>query len=413
MSSFRYIASVDGSRREGVIQSDSMHDAAAALRGQGMMVLSLQEAPEAAAEASASGHGFRPDFFGSLFIRKADVETMLGQLGSLISGGVPIVAALNALAGQMPKHLGKVLRAIAARVRGGCPLSKSAREEAAFLGETTLGLIEAGEANGTVSEMIQESTQLMARVREIKSQMVQAFSYPAIVTLGAIGVAAYMVRVVFPTVLKFIEGQRSDVRLPAVSRALIAVSEFMTEYGLYVLLAPWALLIAIQLVRRTEQGGKIIDRALLALPLVGKALRAASNAMWTRILGTLVRSGIDIVTAIDLAERTLKNTHYRSQFRKVRRIVRHGRSLSEAIRSTDLERLCPLAPVLISVGEQAGGVDDGLLQIAVHSEGILDQRTKLLAKLVEPAVFLVVGGMVGFVYFGFFLAVLAATRSAG
>jgi type IV pilus assembly protein PilC len=412
MATFQYTASVDGNRREGVVEANSKQDAAAALRGQGMIVLSLEEKPESRSATSAAGNGFLPSFVAAMLIRKADVETALGQLSALLAGGVPIVTALNALASQAPRRLGRVLAAIAARVRGGASLSKSVREEARFVGETTLGLIAAGEANGTVAEMLGEATHLMARVREVKSQIVQAFSYPAIVTLGAIGVAAYMVRVVFPKVLKFIEGQRKGVELPAVSRALIAVSEFMTQYGLYVLLAPVALVVVLHLVRRTEQGGRAIDRAILFIPLLGKALRAASNAMWARILGTLVRSGIDIVTAIDLAERTVKNAHYRAQFRQVREIVRRGRSLSEALRSTDLERLCPLAPALVSVGEQAGGVDTGLLQVAADSEASLERRTKLLAKLVEPAVFVVVGGMVGFVYFGFFLAVLAATRSA-
>jgi type IV pilus assembly protein PilC len=174
-----------------------------------------------------------------------------------------------------------------------------------------------------------------------------------------------------------------------------------------------AMAAAFVLVRQSPQGGLAIDRAMLSVPLLGKALRSASNAMWTRILGTLIQSGIDVVSAIDLAERVLKNAHYRQQFRQMRQIVRRGRSLSEAVQSTDLKRLCPMAPALVSVGEQAGGVDQSLLQVAADCEAALDRRTKLLAKLVEPAVFVVVGGMVGFVYFGFFMAVLAATRSAG
>jgi len=413
MASFNYTASVAGDRREGVVQANSVKDAAAVLRGQGMVVLSLEEKHESRSARSVAGHGFLPASFAAMLIRKTDVETALGQLSALLAGGVPILTALNALAGQAPRALGRVLTAVAARVRGGTALSKSAREEAPFLGETTLGLIAAGEANGTVAEMLGEAGRLMARIREVKSQIVQAFSYPAIVTLGAIGVAAYMVRVVFPKVLKFIQSGRPNVELPPISRALIAVSEFMTAYGFYILLAPFALVLIFHLLRKTEQGGQAIDLALLHIPLLGKALRAASNAMWSRILGTLVQSGIDIVTTIDLAERTVNNAHYRAQFREVRKIVRRGRSLSEALRATDLARLCPMAPALVSVGEQAGGVDTALLQVAADSEAALDRRTKFLAKLVEPAVFVVVGGMVGFVYFGFFLAVLAATRSAG
>ncbi len=413
MPSFRYIASASGDRREGVLQAESTSEAAAALRRQGLVILALNETDRNAPSNVQSGDGFLPRSVARFLIPRVHVEIALNQLSTLLAGGVPIMTALKTVEGLVPGPLRRVLAAIARHVQGGEPLSKGMKAEAPFLGETTLGLVAAGEANGTVAEMLGQASRLMQRVREVRSRIVQAFSYPAIVTLGAIAVAAYMVQVVFPKVLKFIEGQRSSVELPAISRALIVVSRFMTDYGLYLLLAPIAVGVAFHLVRRTERGALAIDRGLLSVPLLGGALRAAGNAMWTRILGTLVRSGIDIVSAIDFVERAVKNRHYRRQFRQVRAMLRRGRSLSDAIRSTDLERLCPLAPALVSVGEQMGGVDEGLLRVATDSEARLERRTDLLARLVEPAVFVVVGGMVGFVYFGFFLAMLAATRSAG
>jgi type IV pilus assembly protein PilC len=413
MPSFRYIASANGDRREGILQAASTSEAAAALRRQGLMILALNETHKNARSDVQSGDGFLPRSVARFLILRIHIEIALNQLSTLLAGGVPIMTALKTVEGLVPGPLRRVVAAIARHVQGGEPLSKGMKAEAPFLGETTLGLVAAGEANGTVAEMLGQASSLMQRVREVRSRIVQAFSYPAIVTLGAIAVAVYMVQVVFPKVLKFIEGQRSNVELPAISSALIVISRFMTDYGLYLLLAPLALGIAFHLLRRTERGGLAIDRALLSVPLLGGALRAAGNAMWTRVLGTLVRSGIDIVSAIDFVERTVKNRHYRKQFRQVRHMLRRGRSLSDAVRSTDLERLCPLAPAFVSVGERTGGLDDGLLQVATDSEARLERRTDLLAKLVEPAVFIVVGGMVGFVYFGFFLAMLAATRSAG
>jgi type II secretory pathway component PulF len=411
MPTFSYTVSQAGSRTTGLIEAESEAQAASELRQQGMMILSLTQT-QAEAQRRSRGSG-APSPIASILISRSDLEATLSRLSALLAGGVPIVAALQALESQAPRALARVIAGIARRVRGGASLSKSFQAEAGFLGDTIIGLIGVGEANGIVAEMLQEASELMRRSREVKSRVFQAFTYPAIVTLGAIGVAAYIVYWVFPKVLKFINTQSSDVRLPAISRALIGISTFMTDYGLYVLLAPFGMVLAFHLVRKTEQGGYIIDRALLAVPLLGAALRANSNAMWTRTLGTLMRSGVDIANAIDLVEVTMKNRHYRRQFSTLREHVRRGRSLTDAIAATDLGRLCPLAPVLVSVGEHTGGVDDGLLQVAEDSEALLERRTNLLSKLVEPAVFVVVGGMVGFVYFGFFLAMLAATRSVG
>jgi type IV pilus assembly protein PilC len=411
MPRFRYIARGGAERREGVVEAASMPDAATSLRREGLMILSLHETDEAAGtDARALRAGGRRLLL-PLLIRNIQVEVVLGQLSSLLAGGVPILAALKAVQGQASAVLGRVLGAVAGRVRGGSSLSRSMEAEAPFMDRTTLGLLTVGEANGTVAEMLGHAARLMRRVREVRSQILQAFSYPALVTVGAIGVATYMVWVVFPKVLKFIKGQRSNVDLPAVSRALINVSYFMTDYGLYVLLAPVGLAVAFGLLRRTDRAGAGIDRATLRAPLLGKALRAANNAMWTRTLGTLIRSGIDIVSSLDLVERTLGNRHYRRQLRTVRETVRRGRSLSDGLAATDLKRLCPLAEALVAVGERAGGVDDALLQAAEDSDARLDRRLKLLARMIEPAIFVIVGGMVGFVYFGFFMAMLAATKS--
>ncbi len=269
MAYYRYKALSEGTRRQGLLQAASVSEAAQELRDQGMLILSLDETTPGDSRGLSTSGRSALDRVKSMLIRKGDVETVLGQLSALLAAGVPVLTALNALADQAPRQLGTVLRAIAERVRGGSALSKSARAEAPFLGETTLGLVAAGEANGTVAEMLREAADLMGRVREVKSQIVQAFAYPALVSLGAIGVATYMVRVVFPKVLKFIQGQRGGVDLPAVSQALIGVSQFMVQYGAYALLAPAGLLVVYGLVRRPDRGSRALGPAFPGFSLSG------------------------------------------------------------------------------------------------------------------------------------------------
>ncbi|MDZ7619477.1 MAG: type II secretion system F family protein, partial [Patescibacteria group bacterium] len=103
---------------------------------------------------------------------------------------------------------------------------------------------------------------------------------------------------------------------------------------------------------------------------------------------------------------------YGSQFRKMREVVRQGGSLGKGLRESTLRRLCPIGLTMVSVSEESGGLDTSLLKVADYSEEQLSRRVGILGKLVEPAIFVVVGGMVGFVYFAFFMAMLAVTRAA-
>ncbi|MFW5915041.1 MAG: type II secretion system F family protein [Planctomycetota bacterium] len=412
MPAFEYTVSEDGQRREGVVEADNISEAADMLRQRGCVILSMEPTEQKTAGASGSGDSVWAMLTGIILIRGIHIEAMLRRLGALLHGGIPVVKAIEALREEAPARLAERMGGIAQRVRNGMPLSKSMKEETPFVGETTLGLMAVGEANGTLDEMLQEASRLMERSREIRSEILQAFSYPAVVTVGAIGVAIYMVHVVFPKVLKFIQSRNTNTQLPPISRALIAISEFMTTYGIYIFLAPIVLVVAFVLIRRTEKGGIAIDRAILQIPLIGKAARAANNAMWTRTLGTLLGSGVGISASFELLMRTVKNRHYKQQFRQVHRVVRRGQSVSSAVRQTDLDQLCPLVLPMISVGERTGQLDEALLQVARDSQDQLERRTNLLAKMVEPAIFVVVGGTVGFVYFAFFMAMMAATRSA-
>jgi type IV pilus assembly protein PilC len=119
-----------------------------------------------------------------------------------------------------------------------------------------------------------------------------------------------------------------------------------------------------------------------------------------------------VLVALQLVEETIGNLHYAGQFRQMREVVRQGGSLGKGLRDSTLRRLCPIGLTMVSVSEESGGLDTSLLKVADYSEEQLSRRVGILGKLVEPAIFVVVGGMVGFVYFAFFMAMLTVTRSA-
>ncbi len=276
----------------------------------------------------------------------------------------------------------------------------------------TLGLLSVGEANGTLDAMTVYAADLMERSRKTREQILQAFTYPAVVMLAAMGVGYYMVKKVFPVVIQFIEKSRRAMELPLPTRMVMWLNDFLTGYGLYVLLAPLALAILIGVLRRSSRTGEMVDALALRIPLLGGAFRFHGNTMWCLLLGSMLSSGLDVLAAVDLVEGAMSNRRYAAQFRRIKTLLRAGASLSKAVGDTALKGLCPMAHAMVAVSEEGGRLDDSLLQVAKFSEDQLNRRVALLGKLVEPAVLAVVGGFVGIVYFGFYLAVLTATRAA-
>ena len=417
MASYRYKVLQGGAQRVGAIQANSLQEASAVLRKEGGVILQLRVAsadgrkPTSTKGASSSAFAL-PPVLARLLIQKTQVEITLRQLGSLLTAGIPILTALRAVGEQAPPQLSRVYEEITEKVRRGYPLKRCLQEEAPFLGKVTIGLVHVGEANGTLDEMFTYSAQLMERARKVRNQIIQAFTYPAIVVLAAFGVGYFMVAHVFPKIMVFIEKQGKEVQLPMPARVLIQVNDFLAAYGVYVLVAPFALVVAFILARRVPALGAKIDYALLCIPLLGRAFREHANTMWCRTLGALLGSGVDVLVALQLVQEIVGNIHYSNQFEQVKEVVRQGGALAKGIRATTLGKLSPIALTMVAVTEEGGGLDTSLLQVAEYSEEELTRRVAMLGKLVEPAVFIVVGGMVGFIYFAFFLSMLAVTRSA-
>ena len=413
MANFNYTALENGSRVSGSIEAASQNAARTKLSSAGKVVLKIAESKQKNAGAKTNeGLSFGEKLLSFFMIRKSSVEISLRQLSSVLAAGVPIMTALGAVGKQAPGMLKKVYSRISQKVRQGYSLKKSFTEDAPFLGQVILGLITVGEANGTLDEMLKYSASLMERSRKVKAQIIQAFTYPVFVILGAMGVGYYMVAEVFPQIMKFILQQGNDVQLPLPTRILIQANDFLTAYGVYILVAPFALIALFFWARSSKQLGTIVDCAVLKMPVLGKAFKDYSNAMWCRTLGALLGSGVDIISAIELVQQTMGNKYYAAQFVELKQKIRQGGSLTSGIETTALHKLYPMSLTMVSVSETSGNLDESLGQVATYAEEQLTRRVAFLSKMVEPAIFIVVGGMVGFIYFAFFMAMLTATKNA-
>ncbi|QSH41214.1 type II secretion system F family protein [Lentisphaerota bacterium ZTH] len=414
MAVFKYEIRIKHEKEQGILTAFDRNEARQKLQDRGAAILKLTTVSSSVSESpefNLRSRGEMEKRAAGFLTGSAAVEQAMKQIASMLSGGVPIISTLQTVAAQSPYYLRRALFTISNKVQEGHSFGEALCEEMAFLGNVVTGLIAAGEANGDIDKMCQYSANLLASRRELKGNLIQAMIYPAVVILLTVAIVCFLMWKIIPKIMKFLKGRSAG--LPYLTQKLVDITNFLEEYGLYIAAAPIVITIAIWLLRRNEQTGRVVDQYALHIPLLGKAFRAAANTLWCRTLGLLLKSGINIISALEFTEQSVANKFYRQELVRIRDLVTRGHPLSTGLRVSDICRYIPAADSMISVGEQTGKVDEGLLQVASFSEDDLQRRIGLLAKLIEPALFVIVGSIVGFVYIAFFMGLMAASTGRG
>jgi type IV pilus assembly protein PilC len=413
MPIFRYEGMKRRKRVEGFLSAETRRTASSALRKNHVRVLKLIEFRDHEADPFDKLLD-RPAWerlAQKVLIRGGEAERVLTQIASLLQAGVPIMKTLKLAARLSPYFVRRSLYCTANRLAGGGALHKIMRREMPYLGDVTLNLIAVGEANGTLEEMFGYAAGLLGQSRKVKADLLQALSYPCVVILAASGAMWFMMEKVIPKILKFLTAR--NVPLPRITQTLISTVDFLQAYGLWIALAPVVFAITFAASRRSEAVARMEDRLLLRIPFFGKIMGAAANAMWSRTLGVLMHSGINVIQALRLTADTLSNRWLRQQFRWIEDLTRQGHPLSTGARVTAVSNICPLAESMLRIGESTGLMDQNLAQVARFYQDELERRLAILGKMVEPVLFVVVGGMVAFVYIGFFMGLMALSRRGG
>jgi type II secretory pathway component PulF len=401
---FKYTGVVGGKKLSALIESESADKARIFLREEGVMVSSLDETKDKTKRIKPRNKFERT--FSGVFIRQGELEQTIRQLVILLKGDVAVVEALDIVKTLCKGMLAQALNEVSEAVKSGSSLGDAMKAQMPFIGNLHLGLIGVGEANGTLPEMFNYCLKLMEQTRAIKNKMIQAMIYPAIVLVMGLGVGYYVSAVAIPKIASVLGG--ATERLPPITRALLFSSDWIITKGYWLIITPVICVMGIIFLRKFKKSALIIDFAMLKIPLFGKVFSYSANALWNRTLSILMRSGVNVIESLELTQNTMFNCYYRKQFTTVTRMVLGGKALSEGINQSALKKLSPMSAALISVGESAGNIDEGLMYVGEYYEDTLERRLDLLSKLVEPALIVLVGGMVAFVYIAFFMGLAAA-----
>jgi type IV pilus assembly protein PilC len=370
-----------GKIQQGVIAAENKEAVVAMLRKQQVLVTAVTEKGKEIA---------LPKFGGG--VKQKEIAIFTRQFSVMIDAGLPLVQCLEILGSQQKNRMfQKVLFEVRQDVESGSTLADSLRRHPKVFNDLFCNMIAAGEAGGILDTILQRMSTYIEKRVKLQAAVRSAMIYPSAVITIAVGVVVIILWKVIPTFAALFEGLGAQLPLP--TRVTIAVSNFLGRYMWLIVLVIGAGVFGLFQYRRTHKGKRHIDRIVLKLPVLGMLMRKIAVARFCRTLGTLLTSGVPILDGLEITARTSGNSIVEDAIMATRKSIEEGKTIAQPLEETDV--FPPMVIQMISVGEQTGALDAMLSKIADFYEDEVDEAVENLMALLEPAMILFLGVMIG------------------
>ena len=361
------------------------------------------------AEEVKSGGKFSLGNLLSLFgiggVGTHDKIIMARNLGQMIEAGLPITRGLSIMERQAKKgKLKEVLKNLNESIAKGDTLSDSMKNYPKVFSALFISMVHAGEESGNLASALRTVSDQMEKTFQLNRKIRGAMMYPSVIICLMAIIGVLMMVYMVPTLTATFTGL--GIQLPLATRLIIALSDFLRNYFILVIIGTIVLIGFVAAGLRTPRGQRWLDFALLHLPIFAEINKQVNTARTARTLSSLLSSGVDIVMAIDVTMDVLQNSYYKEIMNDVKTAVQKGAPISAIF--TDNEKLYPLfIGEMVAVGEETGKIGEMLLSVATFYEDEVDQQTKDMSSVIEPIIMIVIGIAVGF----FAIAVLTPMYS--
>ncbi len=387
MSAFEFTAlNAKGGQERGLIEGDTPRHARSQLRDRGLMPLEIREVKE----KSSSGARLFGGGAGS-GISTTELTLFTRQLSTLVRSGLPLDEALTAVSQQSEsKRVSRIALGVRASVLEGASLATALNQFPNAFPQMFRATIEAGEQSGKLDMILDRLAQYVERRQAMRQKVLLATFYPAILSMVAIGVVTLLLTYVVPQVV----GVYADIdqELPVLTKGMIAFSDFLRDYGLYMVIATMIGAIFFARMMQIEDFRRKVHRFQLRLPLIGKLTRSGNTGRFTRTLGILFGSGVPILDAMRIGTQVVSNIPMRDAINTATTKVGEGAPLARSLGESKL--FPPIALHLIASGESSGRLDDMLDRAAENQESEVETRVAALMAVFEPILILTMGAVV-------------------
>jgi general secretion pathway protein F len=385
MPAFEFTAlDASGRQHKGVLEGDSPRQVRQQLRERQWTPLSVQEV--AAREAKAArGFSLRRG------VAAGDLALMTRQLATLVRSGLPLEESVRAVSQQTEKaRLKSMLLGVRARVMEGHTLAAGLAEFPHVFPELYRATVGAGEQSGHLDVVLERLADYTESRQQLGQKIQLALFYPAMLTLLAISVVVLLLTYVVPQVVQVFENIGQE--LPLLTRGLIAVSDFMRDYGLALLVLLGIAGGVLAWLLRKPGPRRQWHRLLLRTPLVARLVRGLNTARFARTFSILLASGVPVLDALRIGAEVIGNMPMREAVEEAARKVREGASIYSALEKS--RYFPPLTLHLIASGEASGNLEDMLERAATSQEREIEVLVATLLGLFEPLLIVLMGGLV-------------------
>lgn len=400
---YHYVAyTADRRVVRGVLNAGSTAGAEELLRLRGWHPLSL------------SGKRTGPDLarlFPSLSqIKPRDVSDFSKQLALLLECGVAMTTALRLLQDNVAnRRLRKVIADINTELRSGSSLSKALTRHPKVFGELYVRIVTLGEKTGGLETSLREIVAYMDKQQASRKKVTKALTYPAIVLVMAVAVAALMTMVVLPQMTLMFTSLKVELPLP--TRMLLGLTAFVTAHRTE-LIVSFALLVLVFAGLMVRPAGRaLIQRALLAAPMFGRVVQMTELGRFSRTISMLLHAGVSMTDAMEMAAKSTGNIVVKTAVRRVGDELMRGRTLAGAMATQSI--FTPALVQMVAIGEETGRLENTLSTIAQAYETEADERTSALISLIEPVMTLIIAVIVGFIALSVVMPMYSVMGSLG
>jgi len=405
MTAFAYKARMlTGGLTEGTIEATDQKNAVDQLRGQKLIPLEINEATTPFMERLMALSPFKPT------VKAKELVLFSRQLSTLVSAGVPLVQGLTILGEQVETKLFKgIVQTIKDDIEAGQSITDALRKHPNAFEDLYVSMIKAGEVGGILDVILERLSAYLEAAENLKGKVKGAMMYPLVVSIIAGAVTLFLLMGVIPTFSKIFEGFRAE--LPFITQFLIDLSQLLRNFWYIILLTPVALIFFLKQYRKTEIGQRNLDSLLLKAPVFGVLLKKVAVAKFTRTLGTLIKSGVPILQALETVAKTAGNKVIEIAILTARESVKEGERIAVQLRKANI--FPPMVVQMVAIGEETGNLDTMLSKIADFYDQEVDIAVKTLTSMIEPIIIVVMGVVIGFIVVAMFLPMFELGSLAG
>ncbi|MCK5595260.1 type II secretion system F family protein [bacterium] len=378
----------------GVIEAENQDIALSRLDKKGYFVLSISAEKEKTNFKSGLG------IFQRINLKHISLFTR--QLSDLLDAGVPLLASIDILSKQADNTLfGRVLDGIYTDIKDGKSLSESLAKYPKLFSPLYINMVASGETGGILECVLSRLADFYEKEDEIKSKIKAALTYPIFMFFAGISTIIVLLTFVIPKLVVMFEDMGQKLPLP--TRVLVSSSSFIVEFWWVPIAIIFLVVILFKRLRKTSEGGLIIDKWKLTVPLAGKLVQKVEISRFSRTLATLLENGVPILQSLNIVKNTIVNKAISGEIDRAAKDVSEGNKLAASLGKGVWIPI--FVTNMIAVGEESGSLEKTLLKISDTYARQVDKTTKTITSLLEPAMILIMGSIVGFIVISMLLPI--------